>query len=131
VSWTRTGAAGAVGRGFTASLRELATSYAGAVVVRADGPAFSAGHDLSDMVNHTLGDEREVFAVCAEMMETIQSIPQPARIGKQAFYRQIDLPQAEAYADMREVMATNAMTCDAQEGMQAFLGKRAPVWQGR
>jgi 1,4-dihydroxy-2-naphthoyl-CoA synthase len=32
---------------------------------------------------------------------------------------------------MSEVMATNAMTCDAQEGMSAFLAKRAPVWQDR
>jgi hypothetical protein len=29
------------------------------------------------------------------------------------------------------VMATNAVTCDAQEGMSAFLAKRTPVWQGR
>jgi 1,4-dihydroxy-2-naphthoyl-CoA synthase len=28
-------------------------------------------------------------------------------------------------------MATNAVTCDAQEGMQAFLDKRPPTWQGR
>ena len=32
---------------------------------------------------------------------------------------------------MSEVMATNAMTCDAQEGMSAFLAKRSPVWQHR
>ena len=40
-------------------------------------------------------------------------------------------PEAEAYEEMRETMATNAVTCDAQEGMQAFLEKRPPVWQGR
>ena len=51
--------------------------------------------------------------------------------GQQAFYRQIDLPQEQAYAEMREIMATNAVTCDAQEGMQAFLDKRPPVWEGR
>ena len=44
---------------------------------------------------------------------------------------QIDLPQAQAYEEMREIMATNAVACDAQEGMQAFLDKRPPVWQGR
>jgi 1,4-dihydroxy-2-naphthoyl-CoA synthase len=32
---------------------------------------------------------------------------------------------------MNETMATNAMTCDAQEGMQAFRDKRTPVWRGR
>lgn len=56
--------------------------------------------------------------------------PLTLRIGKQAFYRQIDLPQTEAYEEMAEVMATNAMTCDAQEGMSAFLEKRQPQWRG-
>jgi hypothetical protein len=32
---------------------------------------------------------------------------------------------------MTETMVTNAMTCDAQEGMSAFLEKRPAVWQGR
>jgi enoyl-CoA hydratase/carnithine racemase len=50
------------------------------------------------------------------------------RIGKEAFYRQIELPEDDAYEQMRETMATNAMTCDAQEGMSAFLAKRAPNW---
>ena len=49
---------------FTALLRELATTpEVGAIVVRAAGPAFSAGHDLREMVGRTLDDEREVFAV--------------------------------------------------------------------
>ncbi|MFD0489612.1 enoyl-CoA hydratase-related protein [Saccharopolyspora spinosporotrichia] len=56
--------------------------------------------------------------------------PLTLKIGKQAFYRQIDLPQDQAYAEMSEVMATNAMTCDAQEGMSAFLEKRPAVWRG-
>ncbi|WP_344390528.1 enoyl-CoA hydratase-related protein, partial [Dietzia cercidiphylli] len=56
--------------------------------------------------------------------------PLTLQIGKQAFYRQIDLPQGEAYREMAETMATNAVTCDAQEGMTAFLDKRAPQWRG-
>ena len=57
--------------------------------------------------------------------------PLTLHIGKQAFYRQIDLPQDEAYEMMGETMAANAVTCDAQEGMSAFLAKRKPVWQGK
>ncbi|MDO8393253.1 MAG: enoyl-CoA hydratase-related protein, partial [Dietzia sp.] len=56
--------------------------------------------------------------------------PLTLQIGKQAFYRQIDLPQGEAYREMAGTMATNAVTCDAQEGMTAFLDKRAPQWSG-
>lgn len=49
-------------------------------------------------------------------------------LGKQAFYSQIDLDQAAAYAYAKEVMSTNAITDDAQEGIGAFLEKRAPRW---
>jgi enoyl-CoA hydratase/carnithine racemase len=49
-------------------------------------------------------------------------------LGKQAFYRQLDLPQDQAYAYAKQVMAENAMAADAQEGMCAFLEKRKAVW---
>nr|WP_241384045.1 enoyl-CoA hydratase [Rhodococcus sp. CH91] len=207
------------------------------IVVRAEGPVFSAGHDLREMIGRTLDEERAIFETCNEMMRTVQSIPQPViasvqgtalaagcqlvascdlavaatdarfgtpgvriglfcstpmvavsraigrkralqmlltgetidaqtaadwglvnyvvepealetattelaltiagaspatlRIGKEAFYRQIDLPQETAYAAMAETMASNAMIEDAQEGMSAFVEKRAPVWRGR
>jgi len=52
-------------------------------------------------------------------------------IGKQAFYTQIDLDQPKAYAYAKEVMSMNAQAADAQEGIGAFLGKRAPCWTGR
>src|SRR5690625_5047956 len=50
-------------------------------------------------------------------------------IGKRAFYDQLNLSTPEAYARMSEVMTQNAMTADAQEGIGAFLEKRAPVWR--
>ena len=207
------------------------------VVLTANGPVFSAGHNLAEMINRTLEQEQEIFEVCTAMMDAVQGIPQPViaavqgpaiaagcqlvascdlavavdtavfgtpgvriglfcstpmvavtrsigrkramqmlltgetidaqtaadwglinfavppaeldarvlalatriaeaspltlNIGKQAFYRQIDLPQDEAYELMGETMAANAVTCDAQEGMSAFLAKRKPVWQGK
>jgi enoyl-CoA hydratase/carnithine racemase len=208
-----------------------------AIVLRASGPVFSAGHDLKELIDRSLEEEREVFEACTRMMQTIQQVPQPViaavqgmataagcqlvatcdlavaseaarfatpgvkiglfcstpmvalsrnigrkralemlltgkpvdahtaaewglvnrvvaaeeldaaalelahqvasasslilRIGKQAFYRQIDVAQDEAYDMMSETMAENAMTSDAQEGMSAFLQKRPPTWRGK
>jgi enoyl-CoA hydratase/carnithine racemase len=50
--------------------------------------------------------------------------------GKQAFYAQIDCPENDAYEHCERVMTDNALARDAQEGMNAFLEKREPVWRG-
>ena len=52
-------------------------------------------------------------------------------IGKEAFYRQAEMPLAEAYAYTARVMVENLQAQDAQEGICAFIDKRHPVWQGR
>ena len=52
-------------------------------------------------------------------------------LGKQAFYAQIDLDQPKAYAYAKEVMTMNSMADDAQEGISAFLEKRAACWTGK
>ena len=207
---------------------------ASVVVLRGEGPAFCAGHDLSEMIGRDPDFYRGIFDTCCRLMETIQGIPQPviaqvhsvataagcqlaatcdlvvasqeARfatpgvriglfcstpmvpisravgrkramemlltgepisaataldwglvnrvvpaerldeavdelvaavtryssavigIGKAAFYRQIDLPEPDAYDLTRAVMTRNAAMADAQEGIDAFLGKRTPQW---
>ena len=206
------------------------------VVVEGAGPCLSAGHDLSEMTGRSLAFYQELFTVCTELMETIQSIPQPViakvhgvataagcqlvatcdlavaeqdarfatpgvkiglfcstpmvplsraigrkralemlltgafidaataaewglvnrvvpaeeldgavaelaakvadasplilQIGKDAFYRQLDLDQRQAYDLTKTVMALNATAADAQEGISAFLEKRPPSWSG-
>ena len=210
---------------------------ASVVVLAGNGPAFCAGHDLSEMIGRDPDFYRRIFDVCCELMETVQAIPQPviamvhatataagcqlaatcdlivaaeeARfatpgvkiglfcstpmvalsravgqkkamemlltgdfisaqealaeglvnkvvpaeelesetrklaekiteasplvvgVGKQAFYRQVEMPVEQAYAYTKEVMSFNASFADAQEGMCAFLEKRKPEWQGR
>ena len=52
-------------------------------------------------------------------------------MGKRLFYEQLERPLDEAYALAGEVMADNAMTEDAAEGIDAFLGKRRPTWRHR
>jgi enoyl-CoA hydratase/carnithine racemase len=221
----------------TSGLRELSERpEIGAIVLGAQGEVFSAGHYLPEMIGKDLEHQRHVFAVCVELMETVQRIPKPvvaevpgvataagcqlvatcdlavaseearfatpgvkiglfcstpmvavsraigrkramemlltgemidartamewglvnrvvpraalreetgklaARVaeasnfvvalGKRAFYTQIDLEQPKAYDYTAEVMSTNAMAADAQEGMTAFLEKRKPCWVG-
>ena len=207
------------------------------VILRGEGSAFCAGHDLSEMIGRDPAFYRHIFDVCCELMETIQKIPQPviaqvhatataagcqlaatcdlvvaseearfatpgvriglfcstpmvalsrvvgqkksmemlltgefvsaeealqyglanrvvpageleaeARsladriseasplvvgVGKQAFYRQLEMPTEQAYAYTREAMSFNATFQDAQEGMSAFLEKRKPEWKAR
>lgn len=47
------------------------------VVIAAEGPAFSAGHNIGEMIERDAGFYTEVFDVCTRMMETIHRIPQP------------------------------------------------------
>lgn len=48
-----------------------------AVILAAAGPAFSAGHDLSELHGREITDYRQIFDVCVELMTLVQSIPQP------------------------------------------------------
>ncbi len=62
----------------TACLRALGKSTATrAVILAANGPAFSAGHDLREMIDRSVAEYRELFDVCVELMATVQHIPQP------------------------------------------------------
>src|SRR5438874_10334460 len=53
------------------------------------------------------------------------------KLGKHAFYHQLDMPLAQAYAYASDVMIENLMLADAEEGIGAFLDKRQPNWQDR
>ena len=53
---------------------------------------------------------------------------QAIRLGKEAFYRQVEMPLEEAFKYATEAMLEGLLAADAAEGTAAFLGKRKPVW---
>ena len=87
---------------------------------------------------HALGLVNRVVAR-AELREAVDALARQiagksaftVKIGKEAFYRQAELDLASAYRYAAEVMATNMLARDAEEGIDAFLAKRTPVWRDR
>ena len=53
------------------------------------------------------------------------------KIGKQAFYKQLEMPLRKAYAYTSKMMTINMMALDAKEGISAFLEKRKPKWKNK
>jgi|TARA_B100001029_G_scaffold171794_1_gene168923 enoyl-CoA hydratase/carnithine racemase len=53
------------------------------------------------------------------------------KIGKQAFYRQLEMPLRKAYEHTSKMMTLNMMAMDAKEGISAFLEKRKPKWKNK
>ena len=53
------------------------------------------------------------------------------KIGKQTFYKQLEMPLRKAYAHTSKMMTINMMAMDAKEGISAFIEKRKPVWKNK
>ena len=53
------------------------------------------------------------------------------KIGKQTFYKQLEMPLKKAYAYTSKMMTLNMMAMDAKEGISAFLEKRKPIWKNK
>ena len=53
------------------------------------------------------------------------------KIGKQTFYKQLEMPLRKAYAYTSKMMTVNMMAMDAKEGISAFLEKRTPIWKNK
>jgi len=67
-----------------------------------------------------------------KLAETIASKSNKVvKIGKEAFYKQLEMPLSEAYKYTSEVMSENMMALDAKEGISAFLEKRIPNWKNK
>jgi enoyl-CoA hydratase/carnithine racemase len=83
---------------------------------------------LVNRVVPAAGLDEAVMSLARPIMD---ASPLTVRMGKEAFYRQQGMTEEEAYEMASDVMTANACKHDAQEGMGAFLQKRAPKWEGR
>jgi enoyl-CoA hydratase/carnithine racemase len=75
------------------------------------------------------GSEREEALKLAKKIASKSTLT--VKVGKEAFYRQLEMPLAEAYQYTAEVMVENMLARDAEEGIGAFFEKRAPKWEDR
>ncbi|RMF08472.1 MAG: enoyl-CoA hydratase [Alphaproteobacteria bacterium] len=80
------------------------------------------------LVSQVVDDEKLDVAVNALARNLAAKSSPTLALGKAAFYRQSELSEEDAYRFTSAVMAQNLKAHDAQEGIQAFLDKRDPVW---
>ena len=72
----------------------------------------------------------QLDAATMELAETVAGkLGSAVRIGKRAFYDQLEMPLDQAYAHTGAVMVENMLDSDTAEGISAFLEKRPPEWQ--
>jgi len=83
------------------------------------------------LINHVTepGREREEAIKLAKAIAAKSALT--VKLGKEAFYRQIEMPLHQAYNYAGEVMVENMLARDAEEGIGAFIDKRAPKWEDR
>jgi enoyl-CoA hydratase/carnithine racemase len=83
------------------------------------------------LVNYAV-PEADLQATTMEMARKIASkSSMTLATGKRAYYAQREMPLAEAYDYANQVMVDNMLAHDAEEGIGAFIEKRAPRWQDR
>ena len=75
----------------------------------------------------TAGTERDAAIALAQQVALKSAYT--VKLGKEAFYRQAEMSLADAYSYAAEVMTENMMARDAEEGIKAFIEKRAPTWR--
>jgi enoyl-CoA hydratase/carnithine racemase len=83
------------------------------------------------LINRIAADAELESEAMALARQIAKKSPLVLAIGKEAFYRQIEMGLEQAYGHAVEVMTRNMLAQDAEEGIDAFLGKRQPVWCGR
>ncbi len=96
------------------------------------GETVSAEHAARiGLVNRVVAPRTEREQAIALARRIAQKSALTVRLGKEAFYRQVEMELAEAYRFAAQVMVDNMLRRDAAEGIGAFLDKRSPAWEDR
>ena len=75
------------------------------------------------------GTERDEALKLARQIASKSALT--VKIGKEAFYRQMEMGLSDAYRYASDVMVENMLARDAEEGIGAFIEKRTPIWEDR
>ena len=98
----------------------------------ATGDLIDAQRALELGVVNRVVEPEQLDAAVAELADRIAAHSGAAMaLGKRTFYRQLELPEREAYACATDAMVTNATHQDVAEGIDAFFAKRPPKWSDR
>jgi len=96
------------------------------------GDPISAKHAKEiGLINDHFDDsvlEEEVLKLAENIASKSKKV---VKIGKKAFYKQLEMPLSKAYKYTSKVMSENMMALDAKEGISAFLEKRTPKWKDK
>ena len=80
------------------------------------------------LINRVVPPDRVVNEAVELGREIAMKPKRTLKIGKEAFYRQLDMSLDDAYAYASEVMVENMLDAEAEEGIGAFIDKRQPNW---
>jgi enoyl-CoA hydratase/carnithine racemase len=83
------------------------------------------------LVNKVVPEEQLAAETDALAVRIAEASSLALSIGKEAFYTQVNLSDAQAYAYAMRVIVSNLFAEDAKEGLSAFLEKRQPTWKGK
>ena len=83
------------------------------------------------LVNEVLDSEKLKDFVENQALKISKKSSMTLKIGKEAFYKQINMNLPDAYDYASEIMVENMLKIDAEEGINAFIEKRQPNWQDK
>ena len=83
------------------------------------------------LINEVINDNDLGSIVLEKALKISKKSAMTLKIGKQAFYNQINMNLSEAYDYASNVMVENMLKIDAEEGIDAFINKRNPNWQDK